>query len=43
MDRYLEVSERTTYWYEIEAEYEESKERLQERNYYLDLKLRKLK
>jgi len=43
MEKYFEVSGKTPYWDEVDAKYEQSDERFQERNYHLDLKLRKLK
>lgn len=41
MDKYFELSHKTPFWDEIE--YDPSKERIQEQNYKLDLRLRKVK
>ena len=43
IEKYFEVSGQTPYWDEVESKYDQSKERFQERNYQLDLKLRELK
>lgn len=43
MEKYFEVSGKTPYWDEVEAQYGPSEERIQNQNYHKDLKLRKLK
>lgn len=43
MEKYCEVTGKTPYWDEVEAQYGPSEERIQNQNYYEDLKLRKLK
>jgi hypothetical protein len=43
MEKYFEVSGKTPYWDEVEAQYGLSEERIQNQNYYKDLKPRKLK
>ena len=43
MEKYFEVSGKTPYWDEVEAQYGPPEERIQNQNYYEDLKLRRLK
>jgi len=43
MERYIELSEETPLYEEAYADYEPSKERLQEASYKLDLELARLK
>jgi hypothetical protein len=43
MEKYFEVSGKTPYCDEVEAQYGPSEERFQNQNYCIDLKLRKLK
>ncbi|MGO9138482.1 MAG: IS481 family transposase [Syntrophales bacterium] len=43
MDKYFELSQKTPFWDEVENLYDASKERIKESNYYMDLRIRKLK
>ena len=43
MEKYFEVSWKTPYSDEVEAQFGPSEESIQNHNYYKDLKLRKLK
>jgi len=43
MERYFEMAEQTPYSEEVQELYEPAKEPLQEQNYRLELKLRRLK
>jgi transposase InsO family protein len=43
MDKYFELSPKTPFWDEVEANYDPSQERIREQNYQVDLVLQKLK
>ena len=43
MERACELTDSTPFWEDVSARYDSSKERIQERNYQLNLRLRKLK
>ncbi len=43
MDRYFELSHQTPFWDEVHGNYDESKERIQDPNYRLDMQLRRSK
>jgi transposase InsO family protein len=43
IDKFCELSAKTPVWHEVEANYNPSKERIQEPNYWLDQQIKKLK
>lgn len=43
MDRYFELIRETPYWDDVSAQFDESRERIQEANHRLDLELKRLK
>ena len=43
MDKYFLVSEKTPFWDEVEANYDDNKEQLQEQNYRKQLLVKRLK
>lgn len=43
IDRYLELKDKTPYWYEVEANYDPTKEHIREQSYVVDSILGKLK
>lgn len=43
IEKCCELNSKTPFWDDVEAKYDDSKERFQEPNYWLDLELKKLK
>lgn len=43
IDKYFELSQKIPFWDEVENSYDVSKERIKESNYYMDLKIKRLK